>query len=303
MRDRILAFFSCLLLFHWFSLPHPGLAGEWIPVKGGKLYGISGMALFHQDKKVISLLIVHDNKKKNQTRLAVISLDKAGYPPLYQPISWPDHVELPVDLEGLVSLPGPPHQTFLALASDGHVYHLHIVESQKRAEVLHVFQVPEVSEHANFEALGIQPLNEGFLIVWADRGKDTRPSSLFWGVLDLARYQISGVHKIEIRVPWPLRSEVRHISDLKINSNGVLIISSASDPGDDGPFQSAIYLAGVFGISADGVNFHQNPKLTRILNMDFKKVEALELVPGEWGGLMLGTDDENFGSSLFFSSP
>lgn len=49
-------------------------AQDWRPVRGGIPFGISGMALIEQKKTTLDFLIVHDNKKPNQGRLAIISI-------------------------------------------------------------------------------------------------------------------------------------------------------------------------------------------------------------------------------------
>ncbi|MGL5193818.1 MAG: hypothetical protein ACRC8Y_09450, partial [Chroococcales cyanobacterium] len=99
-------------------------------------------------------------------------------------------------------------------------------------------------------------------------------------------------------VPWP-EEDVRHISDLKVNNSGVLYITSARDSGDDGPFDSAVYAAGLFSMNGDQLEFRPASSLAPLYRVKGHKIEALEFLPGLSGGKILGTDDENQGSSIY----
>jgi hypothetical protein len=80
----------------------------------------------------------------------------------------------------------------------------------------------------------------------------------------------------------------------------MLWAAAARDPGDAGPFVSAVYTLGVLRVSGAGaVRFDRAASLTRLWVLP-KKVEALDLVPGPGGGVALGTDDEDAGSSFRF---
>lgn len=58
----------------------PALAQTWIPVRGGISYGISGIALIKQQNENLDFLIVHDNKRPHQERLAIISFQGKKQP-------------------------------------------------------------------------------------------------------------------------------------------------------------------------------------------------------------------------------
>jgi len=96
-----------------------------------------------------------------------------------------------------------------------------------------------------------------------------------------------------LKVPYSA-TNTRHISDVKVDPSGAVFITSASDPGNDGPFASAFYCAGTFNLSDT-----QSPALTRLFTFDYHKVEAFEFVPGASGGIAFGTDDENLGAAIY----
>jgi hypothetical protein len=146
----------------------------------------------------------------------------------------------------------------------------------------------------------LQKINGQLLAVWAHRGEDKQPAIVYWGRLDLNTYQITQIGSARLEVPWPV-SAVRHISDLKVDPTGILFITSATDNGDDGPFESAVYVAGAFEIRDQQITFRQNSQLVPLYRFKYHKFEAIELVPGQTGGVIVGSDDENMGSSVYLN--
>ncbi len=87
---------------------------------------------------------------------------------------------------------------------------------------------------------------------------------------------------------------------MKVDEGGVLFAASASDPGDDGPLESAVYLGGVFTFEGPKLRFEPHPRLLRIRTFADHKIEGMELVPGT-GGIIFATDDENFGGWVLYN--
>ena len=277
----------------------PVLSQQWRPVRGGLAFGISGMALLQQQNGSSSFLIVHDNKDKNLGRLALITTQGEDLPQ-YFPLNWPNNTALPVDLESLTAVPGTSEPTFMAATSAGKVYHFRLSASNQNVSILKVFDFPNIPKGSNFEGFALQKINGQWLAVWAHRGQDKEPAVLYWGRLDLNTYQITPMGSAKLQVPFPV-SAVRHISDLKVDPAGVLFITSAADNGDDGPFESAVYVAGTFGIRNHQIIFQQNSQLVPLYRFNYHKVEAIELVPGQIGGVIFGSDDENMGGSVYLN--
>jgi len=101
------------------------------------------------------------------------------------------------------------------------------------------------------------------------------------------------------KVAYPT-AYTRHVSDIKVDRSGAVFISSTSDPGNDGPFASAVYFAGTFNFcDSQKISFVQSPVLTLLFTFDYHKVEAVEFVPGANGGMAFGTDDENLGAAVY----
>jgi hypothetical protein len=281
-----------------FSLvPQPVLSQQWRPVRGGIAFGISGMVLLTQQNDFHSFLVAHDNKQKNQGRLAIISI-KGEESPQYFPVKWPSNTPLPVDLESLTAVPGTSEPTFMAATSAGKVYHFRLDASKQTISILKVFDLPNIAKGSNFEGFAVQKIDEQLMAIWAHRGEDNDPAVLDWGRFDLKTYQITSISSVPLKVPFPV-SAVRHISDLKVDSAGILFISAATDNGDDGPFSSAVYVAGAFGIREQQIILRQNSQLVPLYRFKYHKIEAIELVPGRNGGLIVGSDDENMGGAVY----
>ncbi|MBD2168210.1 hypothetical protein H6G04_27890 [Calothrix membranacea FACHB-236] len=271
-------------------------AQEWLPVRGGIPFGISGIALIQQQSNSLDFLIVHDNKKPGQGRLAIINI-KGKNQPEYLALNWPSKL-LPEDLEALTSIPGTNNTSFIALASTGKAYYFKLDADKKTISVIKEFNLPPFPKGSNFEAFSLQDIDDKLIAVWAHRGEAEQPATIYWGLLDLIKYQIIPTGSSNFTVPFP-SGNVRHISDIKIDSAGVVFISAASDPGDNGPFQSAVYVAGSLGYRNNKLVFRQNSQLVPLYRNNYHKIEGIELVPGVNGGVIVGTDDENFGSAVY----
>jgi len=158
-----------------------------------------------------------------------------------------------------------------------------------------------IPKDADFEGFSLQKVDDMLIVAWAERGLTAKPATLFWGKFDLAADAISNVRSAAFRVPYPVL-DVRHISDVKVDAAGGVFVTSASDPGNDGPFSSAMYFAGVLRPAADkSFAFVQRPGFTKLYQFDYHKVEAFDFVPGADGGLVFGTDDENLGAAILLT--
>jgi hypothetical protein len=271
-------------------------ADQWHHVGDGILMGISGMALLERANDRASFLVVHDNKKPDQDRAGVVTVE-AGKEPKYEQLVWPGE-EPPKDLEALAAVPGRKSE-YVAATSKGKACWIK-ADASKGVEVIKVFQIPGATEKSEIESFDLQKLGDVIVAAWADRGDGEEPAVLTWSKFDPETNEFSETHSTEIHVPWP-EKEARDVSDLKIDQAGVVFISSAFDGGDDGPFASAVYTAGAFHSEGGEIRFAQNPALTRLYHFEGRKIEALELVPGRGGGIIFGTDDENLGSAVYFS--
>ncbi|BCL36651.1 hypothetical protein [Nostoc sp. MS1] len=285
-----------LILVSLLLISQQVFAQSWRPVRGSILYGISGVALISQENSSRDFLVVHDNKQSNQERLAILTIKDKNQPE-YLSLNWPTNTQYPIDLEALTSIP-KLKDSFIALSSTGKAYHVKLDRYHKNISVLKEFELPGIAKGSNFEALALQNVEGRLIAIWAHRGEGEEPATIYWGVFNLNKYQINLIGSTQIRVPFP-SGNVRHISDTKVDSAGIVYISSASDAGDNGPFQSAIYVAGYLGLRDNKIIWQQNSQLIPLYRFNYHKVEGIELIPGADGCLVVGTDDENFGAYVY----
>ncbi|MDZ8188334.1 MAG: hypothetical protein RMX96_26195 [Nostoc sp. ChiSLP02] len=276
---------------------HQVWAQEWRPVRGGISFGISGMTLIKQQSNSLDFLIVHDNKKPNQSRLAIISV-KGKNQPEYFPLSWANQTELPSDLEAITNIPQDKNSDFIALSSTGKVYYFKLDIKTKNISIVKEFELPEITSKTNLEAFGLQYIDGKLIAIWADRGEGKTAATIYFGEFNPKTYQIKLSGYSNFKVPFP-SGNVRHISDLKVDSLGIVYVTSASDPGDDGPFESAVYIAGYLKLCGNNIIWRSHPQLVPLYRSYYHKIEAIELIPGVEGGVIVGTDDENLGSYIY----
>ncbi|MFJ8658394.1 hypothetical protein [Streptomyces sp. NPDC093795] len=272
-----------------------GAADVWQKVGGDARGGVSGLAFEGRtgDGTGVHALMVHDNKRTGQQRLSRITHGAAGSDTV-TPLTW-DGAE-PVDLEAIEAVPGMPGE-YLALAARGIVYRLHV--SGSTATVVDYTPLPAIGEGDDFESFALVARNGKLAALWADRGAGAdRPATLYAAPLTFAPWgqpQFGGVTRKTYRAAYPTDGATRHISDISVTDSGRLLVSSAADAGDDGPFDSAVSDAGRVTVSDSGrVRVTLTGSPTVLETLPGFKVEAVECVPGSPEAL-LGTDDENAG--------
>ncbi|MFB6872321.1 hypothetical protein [Streptomyces sp. NPDC056323] len=210
------------------------------------------------------------------------------------PIVW-DGPE-PVDLEAIEAIPGMPGE-YLALASRGIVYRLKVTGST--AQVVDYTPLPGIGEGDDFESFALVAQDGELAALWADRGAGAaRPATLNASRLSFAPWgqpQFGAVTRRSYVAAHPTGEGTRHISDISVTDSGRIIVSSAEDAGDDGPFDSAVSDAGRVTVSATGrVRVRLAAIPTVLGTFPRYKIEAVECLPGS-SDTLLGTDDENLG--------
>ncbi|MFI7102364.1 hypothetical protein ACIBK8_23760 [Streptomyces sp. NPDC050161] len=260
----------------------------WQQVGDGITAGISGIVVDGVSGDTVDTLAVRDNKEDGENRLVAVRY-RPGAAPQARPVTWSG--EQPVDLEALDAVPGHTHE-YVALASDGTAYRIR--RDGDTATVVDSFALPGTSSKGNYESFALSAVDGRLLAVWADRGEDDDPGVLTAAEWNPDTHDFGKRDSADLRVPFPTEN-VRHVSDLKIAADGTLTVSSASDPGDDGPFDSALYRAGKVSFTGGhdaALDVPATPE--RIATFSGHKIEALACVPGSATGV-LGTDDENGG--------
>lgn len=284
-----------LLIYFIFALSIPVKALEWHSIGNSREINISGMALVENSAQQTVLIVVHDNKKKKQKRAGIIKIAN-GNKPLYMPLEWNSN-DLPVDLEAITAIVDKPNN-FMALTSAGKIYYLELEQNNNSVRVINSFNAPSIPANSNFEGFTLQKIGNTQIAIWAERGEDTKPATIFWSKFDLTTHTFTEINSTQLKVAYP-NTNVRHISDLKADSSGKMYISAAADAGNDGPFASAVYFAGNFNLNNSQIIWNQSAELPRIFSIENRKIEAFEIIPGAQEKMIFGTDDENLGSAIY----
>lgn len=267
------------------AAPAPA-ADDWQQVGADSRTGVSGLAAEGGG----TALVAHDNKRPGQARLSRLTLGAAAL----SPVAWDGaHAE---DLEAVEAVPGMPGE-YLALASRGIVYRLRV--SGDTATVVDYAPLPMIGEGADFESFAVVARGGKLAALWADRGEGPgRATTLYAAPLSFAAWGqplFGSVSRRSYFSTYPAGGGTRHISDIAVTPSGRILVGSAADAGDDGPFDSAVSEAGRVTVSAAGsvrVTLAASP--TVLGTFPGYKIEAVECLPGT-GDALLGTDDEHTG--------
>lgn len=260
---------------------------DWQVVGTEKTVGISGIAALDKTH----FLVVHDNKKAHEPRVSLLSWSQ-DTPPHLQDMTG-CRLPFTIDLEGIVALPSVSN-TFLLLESQGRLTRIRV--DGKQCDVLAQFALPNATAHSNIESVAIFQGALHTVLVWAERGDDERPAQMSWGTFDVQNNHVSlsEGNTMAFFAPYP-NAHRRSISDMAIDEQGKLWVSAVSDPGDNGVFHSALYNLGQFVEDKAGEHWVVHDAWPIAAQYDNVKIEGLTFVGGR---LLMGTDDENFGSKV-----
>lgn len=263
---------------------------EWLYVSPGILQGISGISLVREQGDAKVFLAVHDDKDDSmpdEPRAGLLEV-RAGKWPTYRRLSWiaPQGQATPKDLEAVASIPGDSR--FMAATSKGLFFVVELDEANLALKVRSTSSVEP--KDAEIEGLSIAMIGEKRVAVWGDRGKNGF-GKLWLATLDENLNPGPRSEGFEIRSPWSALG--RAISDLKLLPDGTLWVCAAEDQGNYGPFASGLFKAGK--LTAQGFEVSATPE--KRFYTGGHKIEGFEFVGDK---MILGTDDESFGSSVWF---
>ena len=269
----------------------PPIDTRWQHISNKRELSISGISPTTEKEKY---LVVHDNKKKGQLRIGLIDLSADS---LYAGLSWPTE-NLPIDLETLSDIPGLDNE-YIAMGSWGFCYWIKLDLQSNKIDLIKEFRIPDSGPPLNLESFLILRKNKKIYAAWAHRGSDSEEAILFWGSISLfdEDITISLEDSVLINVPLPLVAK-RHMSDMDIDDNNILWASATSDPGDNGPYETAIYKLGSFSFKNDNINFNVAESFPKQFVFANNKVEALTIINNK---IVFATDDENLGAAINIS--
>tara|TARA_Y100001970_G_C14092035_1_gene780574 strand:- start:683 stop:1240 length:558 start_codon:yes stop_codon:yes gene_type:complete len=179
------------------------------------------------------------------------------------------------------------------MESTGKCYEVYIDPIDYRIDVLNTFTLPGLRWNMNLEGLTIYDSSQGLVFIYGDRGSDTRKSKLITVFFNHKKMRFYDMNSYTLDLKEPMKNK-RNIADLSINQNGDIWTSATSDPGNNGPFSTALYDIGKINPAGKFELIH--PDLQKpVMIFKQQKVEAMLFHDSD---LILMTDNENFGSTF-----
>ncbi len=268
------------------------------------LPGVSGLAWVEGDL----FLAVHDakrsKKQKDWPRVSLARLPRKKN----EGITWeavdlefPGEEGAASDLESACRLPGG--RGFLLAESGprkkvpGRIFHAGFEDG--RLKISSGITWPE--EVKNVEAIGVCPVGDRLVFLYAERAEGESSTEIRWAVLSLEPLEFGPFRGVTYEGADFGEKDVRLISALAMGGDDTLYAVSTCDPGEDGgPFQSVVWRIGRVGTGKDGKPRVAVGERERVATLDGLKVEALAFRESEKGGrqLFVGTDDEDYGGII-----
>lgn len=281
---------STLLLFATSFSACAEQAAQWHFLGEGKNNAISGISSIDAEHFLVAI----DGRKPQHPRLAILSWKKAQKPVLTQ-LDWCDKNNLPVDLEAVTQIPN--RKEYLLLESKGSVTRIQLEENNS-CKVTAQFDLPAATADSNMEGLALHCFGENCLLAWAERGDDKTPAKLSWARFDIEenKLDVPEAKPFEFKASYP-KQNMRSVSDLAIDNKGQLWVAAASDPGDEGPFHSAIYNLGLFVQHENHIALNVAKEIKPVARYETEnvKIEGIVFTPD---GLLMGAENENLGGKV-----
>ena len=245
----------------------------WTRVGTGITQGISGIAPAES-----GWVAVRDNKLSGQNRVARLSDAN-----VVTNLTWPGSA--PSDLEAIDAVPLQVNR-FAVVTSNGTGRIINV--SGNSITVVRNFTLP--AGKVENESFALARIGTSTVAVWANRGSSTTAGRLFAATFNPSTGGFGQVAQANVTVPFPT-TNVRPISDAKVMPDRHIVISSASDSGNNGPFDAALYSVGTVSVSTGRARLAAVTPVS-LGTYPGHKVEAIAC-KGSAG--ILGTDDENLG--------
>ena len=210
------------------------------------------------------------------------------------------------DVESLAPIEGESGQ-FLACESGyfkgqyGHLYWLSAVDGAKPGlSVKGRYSMPKGLEQEveGLTTLKLEGSNRWLVVLGGRGGRSEEPARLYWGILDRDRNTLEwtkeGLRGVEIHLPRRLGPFARTLSDMYIDEQHRLFVSSCSTPGRLGPNRSLIFMAGTLSENLKAP-FQRASENQDVWWIDGCKIEGICPCDRPGYGPAYVTDDDDFG--------
>lgn len=294
-----LFFLAILVLVFTFSWVQGSFSQQSKPLET-YLPDLSGLAWVEED----IFLGVHDAKNKgeksdpSQPRVSLLQLPTDKKPLFWQvlAVDWPNPEGLSNDLESITSI---PETNLFLLAESGEkkpFQRLFLLSyNQQKVKIIEQINWPIPVE--NVEAIAVSKQGDRYLFIYAERADGQESTKIRWTDISFNPLKFGEFQSVTFQSPFGSGKNIRPISDLTVDNQGNIYISSAYDPDKAGAFRSAVYLIGQI-TGSNTLIIADNPQ--KIGEIDGAKVEAVTTRKSPQGKIevFIGTDDENYGGFI-----
>ncbi|WP_395297554.1 hypothetical protein ACF9IK_31960 [Kitasatospora hibisci] len=212
---------------------------------------------------------------------------------------------VPNDLESIARVPGRNEALLVESNADGSdpdpTIYLARWDKDLNVEIAGSVPWPETPEPlVNVEATAVATVHGRDYFVYAERRQGSDTTNINMTSLTIGRNGEITFGTTWTSIPFTAAEPpgARPATGLDIDAKGNLYISSAYDPGNLGPFDSAVYRAAtVRPGGAIGASLHPVEPPQQIARSSGLKVEGVALVAGSYP-IFISDDDEDYGGLL-----
>jgi hypothetical protein len=273
----------------------------------------SGIAFLEQEifPQQEAFLVVHDAKfdteERDQPRVSLVKTPTSLDGIQVVPQTSLKFDLIPNDLESVAIVPG---RKGALLAESG------VSSDPDQAMIYYItwdaeltFRVESANKWptdvTNVEATAVASIGDKLWFLYAERADGLKTTQIRGTELNIGNHgtlQFGDKWTSERFTP-PVPEEpadARPASALNIDTDGTIYVASAFDPGDLGPFKSAVWDAGTVAVdSADDLVLNLTDKPVAVAISDGLKIEAIALnADKSVRPIFIGMDDEDYGGAL-----
>jgi hypothetical protein len=289
-----IAFILCLILVVSFGTR--SLASDRPLALRGALPDISGLSWINDD----TFLAVSDAKNTNantQPRISLIRLPRSarGVSWRFLDLDWQAVEGLSHDLESIARI----LDTDLFLLCESGSFKLKkarifLAQYQKnKLRLLGFTYFP--TKVKNIEGTAIAQVGKESIFLYAERAPGKAQTTIHLAKISLPPLKIETLNEVTFPSPVATTKNFRIISAMEVDRANQLYIASASDLGNDGPFQSIVWQIGKIETENAEPRLILAEKPERIATLDGFKVEGIAIRDRE---IFIATDDEYYGGVI-----
>ena len=217
-------------------------------------------------------------------------------------VEFPD---VPNDLESIAKLPGRNAALLVESNADGDdpdpSIYVATWDDELNVEIAGAVPWPDTPEPlVNVEATAVAEVGGADRFLYAERAEGSDTTRIHMTDIEVGEdgSVTFGPEWTSVRFTIAQPPEARPASGMVIDGDGTVYVSAAFDPGDLGPFDSAVYEAAT--LSSEGASGAALTPLrppVQLGRSNGLKIEALSLVDGQ-APVFFGDDDEDYGGLL-----